>query len=175
MKKLSVLACMAIMFMSCQQQAVITPDDFSGKAPGLVDQTVVLKGTASHICSKSGRKVFLKGEGDATVTVFAGENMGKYDPETIGKVYVVKGKVIETARIDNAYLDEWQKEVEEGALAQGHDCENEQAAMGLDSEAIAQAENPQLAEIRQYRERIAANGGNDLVFYGIEAESFTVK
>ena len=169
MKKITLFAALALVLTSCSQQAVITVDDFASKAPGL-------QGTATHVCSKSGRKVFLAGENeDASVTVFAGENMGKYDPETIGKVYTVKGKVIETARIDNAYLDEWQNEVMEGAAAEGHDCEHEQSAMGLDAEAIALAEDPQLAEIRQYREKIAANGGNDLVFYGLEAKSFTVE
>lgn len=176
MKKITLFAVLALVLTSCSQQAVITVDDFASKAPGLEGQTVILQGTATHVCSKSGRKVFLAGESeDASVTVFAGENMGKYDPETIGKVYTVKGKVIETARIDNAYLDEWQNEVMEGAAAEGHDCEHEQSAMGLDAEAIALAEDPQLAEIRQYREKIAANGGNDLVFYGLEAKSFTVK
>ena len=81
-------------FSSCSNNSV-SINDFATKAKDLVGQEVTIKGVAQHICSHSGRKLFLSPTegGETLVTVFTNPDMKPFDKETIGKTYTVKGIV----------------------------------------------------------------------------------
>ena len=100
--------------------------------------------------------------------------MEPFDRTTTGKTYKVTGKVAITVTIDDAYLNEWEQEVRESGLKEGtHICETEQQAAGIDLKENLD-ENPQMQQIKAYREKIAQNGGKPIVQYHIECSEFEV-
>ena len=176
----TVAAVMALFMMSCGAKVnEVSIKDFSAKAKDFVGQEISIKGVANHICSHSGRKLFLVSPegGDAMVTVFTNPEMKPFDKETIGKTYTVNGTVKITQTIDNEYLDEWEAEVmkaiEEGIVAEEEHCGTEAKAAGL--EVDEQAENQELAQINQLREKIKANNGEPIHFYHVECNSFVTE
>ncbi len=176
MKK-TLLAIFTILLMvSCNKSQNVSVEEFASKASDLVGQSITIEGVAKHICSNSGRKLFLSEPGkEQLVTVFTGEGMEPFDRETTGKTYEVIGKVAITVTIDDAYLNEWEQEVRESGLKEGtHICETEQQAAGIDLKENID-ENPQMQQIKAYREKIAQNGGKPIVQYHVVCESFEVK
>ena len=175
MKKILLFAFAVLFMTSCNKTTVVSVEEFATKAGDLVDQTIIVEGVAKHICSNSGRKLFLSTPGkEQLVTVFTGEGMDPFDRTTTGKTYKVTGKVAITVTIDEAYLNEWEQEVRESGLKEGtHICETEQQAAGIDLKENLD-ENPQMQQIKAYREKIAQNGGKPIVQYHVECSSFEV-
>ena len=175
MKKILLFAFAVLFMTSCNKTTVVSVEEFATKAGDLVDQTVIVEGVAKHICSNSGRKLFLSTPGkEQLVTVFTGEGMDPFDKTTTGKTYKVTGKVAITVTIDEAYLNEWEQEVRESGLKEGtHICETEQQAAGIDLKENLD-ENPQMQQIKAYREKIAQNGGKPIVQYHVECSEFEV-
>ena len=181
-KLLSAFSALFMVFVitSCCKTTTITVENFKQEAPKFVDKEVTITGVANHICSHSGRKLFLVSEngGDDMVTVFTNPDMKPFDRETIGKTYTVKGIVKITQTIDNEYLDKWEEEVlaqiTEGMPQEEEShCGTENKAAGI--EVDENAENPQIAQIKAFRNKIAENNGEPLVFYHIECNSFEIK
>ena len=175
MKKILLFAFAVLFMTSCNKTTVVSVEEFATKAGDLVDQTIIVEGVVKHICSNSGRKLFLSTPGkEQLVTVFTGEGMEPFDRTTTGKTYKVTGKVAITVTIDDAYLNEWEQEVRESGLKEGtHICETEQQAAGIDLKENLD-ENPQMQQIKAYREKIAQNGGKPIVQYHVECSSFEV-
>ena len=175
MKRILLFAFALLFITSCNKTNVVSVEEFATKAGDLVDQTIIVEGVAKHICSNSGRKLFLSTPGkEQLVTVFTGEGMEPFDRTTTGKTYKVTGKVAITVTIDDAYLNEWEQEVRESGLKEGtHICETEQQAAGIDLKENLD-ENPQMQQIKAYREKIAQNGGKPIVQYHVECSSFEV-
>ena len=175
MKKILLFAFAVLFMTSCNKTTVVSVEEFATKAGDLVDQTIIVEGVAKHICSNSGRKLFLSTPGkEQLVTVFTGEGMDPFDRTTTGKTYKVTGKVAITVTIDEAYLNEWEQEVRESGLKEGtHICETEQQAAGIDLKENLD-ENPQMQQIKAYREKIAQNGGKPIVQYHVECSEFEV-
>ena len=166
-------------FSSCSNNSV-SINDFATKAKDLVGQEVTIKGVAQHICSHSGRKLFLSATegGETLVTVFTNPDMKPFDKETIGKAYTVKGIVKITNTIDEGYLQEWERQVNasiakgEAQEAEGHcGTENKEAGIEVDNNI----ENPELAQINAFRKKIEENNGQPLVFYHVECNSVEVE
>lgn len=96
MKKNIFVLLSVLLLAACQQKpVVVNAGDFEEKAPALVDQNVVLKGTAVHVCEKSGMKLFVAENLDSenAVVVFAAEGAEPFAMETIGKNVTVNGVV----------------------------------------------------------------------------------
>jgi len=174
-------AVVALFMMSCcgPKANEVSVNDFGAKAKDLVDQEITITGVANHICSHSGRKLFLVSPegGEAMVTVMTNPEMNPFDKETIGKTYTVNGTVKVTQTISSEDLDAWEAEVlkaiEEGQVTEEQHCGTEAKAAGLEVEE--EAENQELSQIKQLRERIAANNGEPLYFYHIECNSYVVE
>lgn len=136
MKKTVFMALAAILMVACQpKQPVLTAGEFAQKAPELVDQTIILKGTAIHVCERSGMKLFLADnmESEDIVNVMAAEGQNKFDPETIGKNYAVKG-IVRAVIIEPAN-EEAEEECATDSCseakvqaAEGHECETDEKA-----------------------------------------------
>lgn len=182
-KLLSALAALVVVLVmascNCNKPTEVTVANFKSQAKSLVDKEVVITGVANHICSHSGRKLFLAEEGndDEIVMVFTNKDMKPFDKETIGKTYTVNGIVKITQTIDEEYLNKWEDEVN-AQLAQGKEveeeghCDHESKAAGLDSHSCD--ENPQLMQIKELRKKIAETG-EPIVTYHIECTSFEIK
>ena len=181
-KLLSALAALIVVFVmaSCcgNKPTEVTVANFKEQAKNLVDKPVVITGVANHICSHSGRKLFLAEEGndDVIVMVFTNKDMQPFDKETIGKTYTVNGIVKITQTIDEEYLNKWEDEINEqlakGEVEEEGHCGHESKAAGI--ETNENAENPQLMQIKELRKKIEETG-EPIVTYHIECTSYTIQ
>ncbi len=68
-----------------------SPGDYVGK-------TISVKGKVVHVCTQSGKKLFLTGENpDISLYVQAGEEMPKFPMELLGSEIVVEGTLTQVA------------------------------------------------------------------------------
>jgi hypothetical protein len=103
MKKISLLlfaiAAIALLPFSriqAQTAKVYSVEEMTEKAPSLVGQTVQIKGLAQHVCSHSGRKLFLAtADGKKTFRVNAGTAFQRFDENIIDTTVVATGIVTE--------------------------------------------------------------------------------
>lgn len=169
----------ALLFASCNKPANVSVENFKQQAAGLVDKEVTITGVASHICSHSGRKLFLasKDGGEELVTVFTNPDMKPFDKETIGKVYTVRGIVRTTQTIDEEYLNTWEAQVNEqlmkgDVLEEESHCGTENKAAGIETDD--NGDNSIMLQIKAFRKKLEENNGKPIVFYHIECYSFEI-
>lgn len=176
----------AMLFPSCTgnkkaanndtEKTALLVDDILAVAEHEVDKTVTVEGLCTHICSHGGKKLFLMGNDDSkTIRVESNDDLGAFKSECVNSLVRVKGQLKEE-RIDEAYLLNWENEIEEGTAEQhgddGEGCETEQKAQGQDSVSS------EAGRIKDFRNRIAerndAEGKNYLSFYYIEATEYSI-
>lgn len=111
------IAFASFMLLNCSgsgKSKVMSVDDLIVNAETMIGEDVIVEGLCTHVCSKSGMKLFLKSEGsDQTLRAESGSTLGKFDPESIDKYVRVRGKIV---------LDEQETEVHEH---DGEECEAE--------------------------------------------------
>lgn len=104
------------------QSKPLNVDELLTSATSLVGKTVIVEGLCTHVCSKSGMKLFLQGSDETkTVRAESGAALGKFDPASVDKKVRVRGTVMEEETGANS----------PAAHAHGEDgnlCETEQVA-----------------------------------------------
>lgn len=159
-----------------QTNEPVTVEKILADADNFVGQTIALKGVCSHVCSKSGMKMFVADNADGqTIRVESNSAIGKFDKEAEDANVFVRGKLVED-KLTEADLQEMEKEVTEGTAVQhgegGAGCETEQKAEGIETGSS------EMDRINAFRARIAerqaAEGKDYLSFYYIEAESYKI-
>jgi hypothetical protein len=153
-------------------QAETTPvvlSEIKEKAPELIGKLIRVEGMAIHVCRESGKRLFL---GEESFKILATNEVPTFRMEWEGSDLIITGYLKED-RIDETYLSNWEKELEQGAKVQmkeeTHTFEAE--SKGLDESAIS----TQLDQIKGYREQIIAGGKGYISFYSLEAESIVEK
>ncbi|MDO5665680.1 MAG: hypothetical protein Q4G63_10550 [Bacteroidia bacterium] len=168
-----------LIFSGCSgnsQKEPLTVDNILSNAEEYVEQVVTVKGLATHVCSKSGMKLFLQGETkDQTIRVESSGSLGKFDPEAVNHNVVVKGKLVEE-RIDEAYCQNLEEEIRNNTIVShgegGAGCETEQIAEGV---AVGSSEMDRVNDFRaRIAERKASEGKDYLSFYHIAADSYNI-
>lgn len=188
MKKLLLLVVLPFLMAACCNQqkcenqqndaeAVVVPVEiaifqFDSLAPTLVGDTVIVKGTADHVCRGTGRRVFLVDENGGRVKVESSEEMPPFGIENEGKTFVVKG-VVEDFVIDENYLKEWEEKVKAGTdehqhIGGGKPMTEEEKAAGH------HIDDPALQQIANFRAQIAEKGVDALHFYSVICTEFKV-
>ncbi len=149
-------------------------DSLMDNAEELTDELVEIEGICTHICSHSGRKIFLMGSDDSKIIRIESGELGAFDQKCVNSIVKVKGHLRED-RIDEAYLKQWEAEVaaqtaEEHGDGEGG-CSTEKAARGETGNTVEE-------RIADFRTRIAARkeatGKEYLSFYYVVAESYEV-
>jgi hypothetical protein len=143
--------------------------EIKAKAPELMGKLIRIEGMVAHVCRESGKRLFL---GEDSFKVLATNEVPTFKVEMEGSDVTITGYLKED-RIDETYLSNWEKELEEGAKValkeETHTFDAE--AKGLDESAIT----TQFDQIKGYREQIAASGKGYISFYSLEAESIVEK
>ncbi len=86
--------------------------DFDNQAGNYVGKEVQISGLVNHTCKHGGKRMFLiDTETEQTVKIEAGENITSFDAELEGSEVIVTG-IINELIIDEAYLLEWEAEIE---------------------------------------------------------------
>lgn len=151
---------------------VFTVDSLLVSAEQLVNKTVTVEGDCSHLCVRSGKKLFLEGSSNA-VSIRA-EADKAFRQECIKKRVRVTGKLIEE-RIDEAYLADWENEIKaetetETKIHAG--CESEKRAVGQKG---VNTVNERIADFRtRIAEEKAKSGKDYLAFYHIETKNYRI-
>lgn len=156
----------------------LTIDEALSRADSLVGQTVILEGVCTHICEHGGQKIFLMGSDDTQMLrVEASKQLGSFPKETVNSIVTVEGVIVED-RIDEAYLRQWEQQLEAAAQSSAQEhatqgCSVEQQARGESATATARA------RIENYRQKIAQRkqeqGKDYLSFYHAEASAYRIK
>lgn len=152
--------------------AEVTVGNFLDKAPGLVDSKVKISGLVVHTCKHGGKRMFLSNEGsEGRVEVGASEEVGSFNAELEGSVVIVEG-VVKEQRIDNAYLDQWEKEIAEGNPDEMKVHEGEEKE--VHGEEAEDHHATDMETVEKYRQELAETGKEYLSFYSIECHSYSV-
>ena len=158
------------------EQTYATVDEILANAEQKIENTVLVEGVCTHICSHGGQKLFLMGEDDSNIIrVETNDVLGAFKAECVNSIIQIKGTLKEE-RIDEAYLTQWETRIVEGTVEEhgedGEGCATELKAQGqedVDSET---------RRIKDFREKIAernkTEGKNYLSFYYIGAIEYTV-
>jgi len=132
------------------------------EASRYVDRLVAVEGMVIHVCRESGKRLFL---GEEQFKVLASDKIGKFKVTLEGSDIRAAGYIREE-KIDENYLDDWEKELSAGAKVQVKEAvhTHEAEARGEDENAIS----TQLKQIQGYRDQIAASEKGYLSFYSLE-------
>lgn len=84
-----------LVFTQCNEgskQKTMNVDELMVNTLSLTGETVIVEGLCTHVCSKSGMKLFLQGN-DSSITLRAESDatLGKFDPNAEGKMVRVIG------------------------------------------------------------------------------------
>lgn len=174
--------------------------DFDNQAGNYVGKEVQISGLVNHTCKHGGKRMFIiDEETEQTVKIETGENIASFDAELEGSIVSVTG-IINELIIDEAYLIEWEAEIEEEMLnateeeeveveeehqhaegeeehehqpAEGEE-EHEHAGGGMGEAADMGEHISGLEKIENFRKEIKESGEDHLSFYSIECISFEV-
>lgn len=182
-RKISLLFILAVVFTflaGCSGNTKNSPmkvGDLLTNADSYVGKNVVVEGLCSHVCAKSGMKLFLGDgtENGPTLRVESNSTIGKFNPEAAEKKVVVQGKLVEE-RIDEAYCQKLEEEIRNNTLVShgegGAGCETEQANEGV---AVGSSEMDRVNDFRaRIAERKAKEGKDYLSFYHVAANSYKI-
>lgn len=103
---------------------VANPDNYIGK-------TIIIEGKVVHVCTETGKKMFLTGENpDVRLYVAAGENISRFPMELLGSEISVEGVI--TRKPLAGAGNEMNMEKNQTAMT-GDSCETEKAVAGQPS------------------------------------------
>ena len=168
-----------MVFSGCtgnSQKEALTVDGLLSNPEEYAGQAVTVKGLATHVCTKSGMKLFLQGISDGqTIRVESNGTLGKFDEACVDKHVEVKGTFVEK-RITETDLQKMEQEIAESTTVTHSEsnggCETEQKADGVT------AGSSQMERVKNFRTRLAerkASEGKDyLSFYHIAADSYSI-
>jgi hypothetical protein len=197
-KKIYLLLFVAVIFAACsnhqkpveneitEQEKVVTEltvANFEKMAGDLVGEEIIIKGLVNHTCKHGGKRMFIVAEDtEESVKIEAGENIDSFDAELEGSDVIVKG-LVEELRVDEAYLTEWEAEVEADAESElkihdgdheGEHSEGEEEAEGEEGETEEDHHGSDLEQIENLRKQLKESGKDHLSFFSIKCLSYEV-
>lgn len=159
----------------CQSAKVMNVDEMLAAAESHVGDTLTVEGLCTHVCSHSGRKMFLKGSDDSQMLRVESIELGEpFKQECIEHNVTVKG-IVKEERINEEYLKQWEEEL--ANMEQHGDgeagCATEKKARNESDEA-----NTTEKRIADFRAKIAERQANEgkayLSFFHIEALEYNI-
>lgn len=158
------------------QKDTLTIDNLLSNPEKYIGQPVTVEGLATHICAKSGMKLFLQDSSDTqSIRVESDSTLGKFNEACIDNKVVVKGTLVEE-RITEADLQKMEQEiVEDTTVAHGEGGENCETKLKTEGVAIGSSEMDRVNEFRmRLAKRKTSEGKDYLSFYHIAADSYSI-
>ncbi|MEA3288150.1 MAG: hypothetical protein U9Q77_12355 [Candidatus Marinimicrobia bacterium] len=154
-----------------------------------VGDTIKVSGTVDHVCEHGGKKMFILGENPKhRIKVTAGKAIGSYKIDMEGSDIMMTA-VVEEMRIDEAYLTNWESELQKKAQAEAgeghseaedkensedHDNNGEHAEGQGSGEHSGLGKSPEQQNIDKLREDICSAESGYLSFYSLAGLSYEV-
>jgi hypothetical protein len=148
---IAILALATIMVSCGEQQQVksswenvpvLTVANFDSLAGNYIGKEIQLEGLVDHVCQHGGKRMFLVHENSpGRVKVTTGENIPSFDIALVGSTVAVKG-IIEELRIDEQYLQEWEKELNEQEATEATEEQPSEEVAGQEPAEEAVGEQP---------------------------------
>ncbi len=108
-------------------QKPINVDELLANTETLTGETVIVEGHCTHVCSKSGMKLFLQGSDEnLSIRAESDATLGKFDPEAVGKKVRVIGLLVEEPAVVSPTHHEHMGELTDST--ESAHCEEEDAA-----------------------------------------------
>ncbi|MFO8053822.1 MAG: hypothetical protein R6U19_01485 [Bacteroidales bacterium] len=186
MKKLLVVLTLGVFLFACNNESAkdkeeakegsevsaLTTEELLASADEHVEEEVVVKGSMVHACAHGGERMFIKSEGsDERLKVTCGEGVPSFKQEDEGSTFLVTG-ILKEKRIDEEYLDNWEKEVKEELSEEHHVHDGKHC----DEETHKDEEEPaELARIESMRQEIKESEKDYLSDFSLEATSYEKK
>jgi len=158
-----------------QAAKVMTVDEMLAGAEKLVDDTVTVEGLCTHLCSHSGRKMFLMGSDESQMLRVESVELGEpFKQECVEHNVTVRG-IVREERIDEEYLKQWEEEL--ANMEQHGDgeagCATEKKARNESDEA--NTTEKRIADFRtKIAERQASEGKAYLSFFHVDALDYNI-
>ena len=130
---------------------------------------VEVEGIVDHVCKHSGKRLFIRGDNPEDRVKIESGDVGTFDVALEGS----KIRVLATGtvmKMDNAYLDNWAKEVGGDDPAAG--CSEEQKEIAKGGGDQQEEHDSAMSQINALRAELAASGREYLAFCSLEARSF---
>lgn len=146
----------------------VSINDFNENAEKYVDQKIRIEGMVVHVCKHGGKRMFIIGDNpDERVKITKGENMASFKPEMEGSDVIVEGKV-HVREVDEAYLDQWEKEVKANLKESAKKIHTGEA--GHEKKEGEKQET--LMKIKNMRKQLKQSDEKILSFYSIECTDY---
>ncbi len=146
---------------------LMSPEKWAGKE-------ITLKGTVSHVCKHSGKKLFLFGaDAEKTVKVNAGGDFSTFDIKYEGSDVEIVGTVVEDEKIDANYLNEWEADIKKNLDDKDQKVCNEEnkAISGQGINKTNDSIQDPFAEVKAFRKKLAESGKTYISIYAINIKS----
>jgi len=174
LKKLSITILAALMIASCGKKEAtenlpqLTVAQLTADAGEYVGKKVSVSGTVVHVCEHGGKRMFIIGDQpEPRFKITAGTSVGGFDLTLEGSNVQVSG-VVQEQKVDAAFLDNWETELnEEHKPEVGHEGHGHSAAGEVDDHHEHAKQ-----QISNLRNRLAESGKDAISFYNLECESF---
>ncbi len=157
-------------------KVAITVDSFLMTPEKWANKDVLIKGTVSHVCRHSGKKLFLFGANpEKTVKVNTGGNFSTFDIKYEGTDVEITGTVVEDEKIDANYLNEWEADIKKSVADKDIKvCTAEsQAITGQKNDKAKAADTvvDPYADVKEFRKKLAASGKTYISIYAINCKT----
>lgn len=181
MNRAIILALLAILVLSCSQQAekevtteenfeVVELSSFIDNTETYIDKKVALEGNVVHVCRHGGKKMFIVDSQDRRIKITCGQEIPAFDLELEGSLVKVNG-IVEMDKITEEYCQEMETETlsqlektdKEHKSKDGESCE-------FDAEMEKAAEK--LEHIEELRAEMKENGKGFIPVYSVKAVKF---
>jgi hypothetical protein len=149
-----------------QAENMLTVDEFFSNADSYSDNAITLKGTVTHVCRHGGQRMFIIGsDPDNRLKITPGSSISEFGIELEGRELQISG-ILDEERIDENYLDTWEKEVlEKQNEEHGED-------VGIHDGDHTENVRQEMEKIDKYRKQIEASGKGYISFYSLVCDSF---
>lgn len=184
MKKVLGLSIIAFVLFSCgtkQQKenqetttnelTAISVDKILSNTQDYVEKNVVVEGMVNHVCSHSGKRMFILGTNpDETLRITPNEKIGVFEKGLEGNTVRIKG-VLKELIIDDEYVAQLEKEVAEGM---DNEALHDHSGGEHDEEEESAADSSKIKQIEQMKADIAQSEKGFDAQYWIEASEVEV-
>lgn len=156
-------------------EEVIKVDDFLAKQAELVEKTVKVEGTVTHICMHGGKKLFIMGQDpEKTIKVTAGAGISQFDKTLEGTDVIIEGIVKET-KVDEAYIVKLEAEAAANVDTTQKDTTKQEIAEHKNHLHEGESHATDNSQFDDLRKQIKESGKDYISFYAIECTKVEAK